>query len=225
MLKKSNLLIKSKPRARDSVATKASLLNAAQTVFAQQGFSGARIDDVAALSGYNKSLIFQYFKDKNGLYLAVIQRLRQKSDEDSVQTLAKLIDPTKPLTTVMFQKLFKASVAWSFSHLETEPEYLRLFIWEMAQGWHAFAHSDQQDESSKWGLELLRAGQKLGLVRKEIAAQTIMAQLTLMPLATLATIPRFANLYENYAHGDPQALRKQLQDQVTKSILRLALPD
>ena len=54
-------------RAHDAQAAREAILNAAEAVFAEHGFDGARIDAIAALAGYNKSLIFQYFDDKLGL--------------------------------------------------------------------------------------------------------------------------------------------------------------
>src|SRR6476659_1498290 len=59
-------------RARDAEASKAALLAAAEDIFARDGFEGARVDDIAHTAGYNKSLIFQYFGDKEGLYRQVV---------------------------------------------------------------------------------------------------------------------------------------------------------
>ena len=56
----------------DAEGAREAILNAGEEVFAEHGFDGARIDAIAKSSGYNKSLIFQYFGDKLGLYAAVI---------------------------------------------------------------------------------------------------------------------------------------------------------
>ena len=65
---------KRRGRMHDAEGTRDAILNAAEEVFAQHGFDGARIDAIAATAGYNKSLIFQYFGDKLGLYAAVVRR-------------------------------------------------------------------------------------------------------------------------------------------------------
>src|SRR5215510_41033 len=61
-------------RVHDAEGARQAILDAAEEVFAEHGFDGARVDVIAKVSGYNKSLIFQYFDDKLGLYAAVIRR-------------------------------------------------------------------------------------------------------------------------------------------------------
>lgn len=71
---------------RDAEATQAVILAAAEEEFAQHGFTAARTEAIAARTGVAKSMIYYYFKDKEGLYRAVLQR----SHTDLVQTLQKL---------------------------------------------------------------------------------------------------------------------------------------
>lgn len=52
------------------------LLDAAQRVFAERGFAGARVDAIASRAGVNKQLIAYYFGSKQGLYDAVTDRRR-----------------------------------------------------------------------------------------------------------------------------------------------------
>src|SRR5712692_4538474 len=66
-------------RARDAQRAREVILNAAEAVFAEHGFDGARIDAIAKASGYNPSLLFQYFGDKLGLYTAVLKRADQEA--------------------------------------------------------------------------------------------------------------------------------------------------
>jgi TetR/AcrR family transcriptional regulator len=58
---------------RDPDATKAKILAAAWHEFAQKGFAGARVDAIAARSGANKRMIYHYFGDKEGLFVAVLE--------------------------------------------------------------------------------------------------------------------------------------------------------
>jgi TetR/AcrR family transcriptional regulator len=52
-----------------------SLLDAARTEFAANGYSGARIERIAVAAGANKQLIFHYFGSKDGLYAAVVSHM------------------------------------------------------------------------------------------------------------------------------------------------------
>ena len=59
---------------RDAKPTRELILEAATIEFATKGIGGARVDEIAARSGANKRMIYHYFGDKQGLYLAVLER-------------------------------------------------------------------------------------------------------------------------------------------------------
>jgi AcrR family transcriptional regulator len=71
---------------RDAEATQAVILMSAEEEFAQHGFTAARTETIAAKTGVAKSMIYYYFKDKEGLYREVLKR----SHADLIQTLQKL---------------------------------------------------------------------------------------------------------------------------------------
>lgn len=58
---------------RDPERTRASILAAATAAFSARGLGGARVDDIARRAGVNKRMIYHYFGDKEGLYLAVLE--------------------------------------------------------------------------------------------------------------------------------------------------------
>ena len=58
--------------SRDAGATKARILTAAVTEFAEYGYAGARVDRIAAAAKANKSMIYVYFGNKDRLFDAVI---------------------------------------------------------------------------------------------------------------------------------------------------------
>ncbi len=55
--------------------TRATILKAALEEFAQEGVAGARTDEIARRAGVNKALLYYYFKDKDGLYAAALERV------------------------------------------------------------------------------------------------------------------------------------------------------
>ena len=59
-------------RHRGSVETRATILKAAEQVYAERGLAGARTDAIAAAAGVNKALLYYYFKSKEELYQAVV---------------------------------------------------------------------------------------------------------------------------------------------------------
>ncbi|MDG2991708.1 TetR/AcrR family transcriptional regulator [Candidatus Synechococcus calcipolaris G9] len=71
---------------RDAAATQAVILAAAEEEFAQHGFTATRTEAIAAKTKVAKSMIYYYFKDKEGLYQAVLAR----SHADILETVQKL---------------------------------------------------------------------------------------------------------------------------------------
>ncbi len=49
------------------------LLQAAAQVFAEHGFHGASLDEVAAAAGFTKGAVYSNFKNKEDLFLALIE--------------------------------------------------------------------------------------------------------------------------------------------------------
>ncbi|HBB31048.1 MAG TPA: TetR family transcriptional regulator [Cyanobacteria bacterium UBA8803] len=71
---------------RDAEATQAVILAAAEEEFAQHGFTATRTEAIADKTKVAKSMIYYYFKDKEGLYRAVLTR----SHADLLETIQKL---------------------------------------------------------------------------------------------------------------------------------------
>jgi len=61
--------------ARDPDGTQARILAAATREFAAKGYSGARVDVICRLAKANPRMIYHYFADKDGLYIAVLERV------------------------------------------------------------------------------------------------------------------------------------------------------
>ena len=62
------------PKTRIQARNEARILDAAQQVFAEHGFRGATVDQIAARAKMSKPNVHYYFKRKTDLYLAVLLR-------------------------------------------------------------------------------------------------------------------------------------------------------
>ena len=51
----------------------AEILSVATKEFADKGLAGARIDEIAAATRTSKRMIYYYFGNKDGLYVAVLE--------------------------------------------------------------------------------------------------------------------------------------------------------
>ncbi len=86
---------------RDPERTRAAILQAATREITSKGLNGARVDTIAAGAGVNKRMIYHYFGDKEGLYLAVLEATYASirsaelglnlSDLDPVEAMKKLV--------------------------------------------------------------------------------------------------------------------------------------
>jgi TetR/AcrR family transcriptional regulator len=77
-------------------ATREKLLAAATQAFVASGFSGARVDLIARAAGVNKAMIYYHFRDKEGLYQAVLVGLMAPVHEH-IALLANVTDPEQRL--------------------------------------------------------------------------------------------------------------------------------
>ena len=64
------------------------ILDASSAVFAEEGFSGARVDEIADRAGVNKAMLYYYVGNKRALYNAVLVRNFNRMDEALADGLA-----------------------------------------------------------------------------------------------------------------------------------------
>jgi len=63
------------PKQDVSEDRRAQILDAAAKVFSKKGFSGSRMDDIVEASGLSKGLLYWYFKSKDAIIVALLDRL------------------------------------------------------------------------------------------------------------------------------------------------------
>src|ERR1044072_6325922 len=54
----------------------AQMVAAAERLFSERGFHGVSMDEIAAVSGITKPMLYDYFGSKEGLFLACMERAR-----------------------------------------------------------------------------------------------------------------------------------------------------
>jgi AcrR family transcriptional regulator len=66
------------PRPNVSDERKSQILNAAEGIFTKKGFDEARMDDIADETGLSKGTLYLYFKSKDQLIIAILDRIIQR---------------------------------------------------------------------------------------------------------------------------------------------------
>jgi AcrR family transcriptional regulator len=106
---------------RDPERTRASILAAATEEFTAHGLNGARVDEIAKRSGVNKRMIYYYFGDKNGLYLAVLEEIYADIRNAEIRLHLADRDPVDAMREL---------VAFTWNYFIEHPEFLSLLSTE-----------------------------------------------------------------------------------------------
>jgi AcrR family transcriptional regulator len=81
--------------------TREYLLRAAAQVFAERGFHGASLDDVASVAGFTKGAVYSNFKGKDDLFLALLE-LRFEQEMRSLRAILEATeDPATQLPALV----------------------------------------------------------------------------------------------------------------------------
>jgi len=63
---------------RDAAASRQRIIDEAKALFFQKGYAATSMEELAAHAQLNKAMIFYYFKNKKGLYEAVMEQVLQE---------------------------------------------------------------------------------------------------------------------------------------------------
>ena len=85
------------PPPRGHEAKRASILDAAGSVFCREGFAGANIDLIAAEAGVSRQTVYNHHGDKQTLFQAVVRDLTERSNAGVFATLATFPDQPKDI--------------------------------------------------------------------------------------------------------------------------------
>lgn len=105
------------PRA----AREQQLLDVAERVFAEQGYSAASMDDIAVRAGVTKPVLYSHFGSKEGLVVACVARARGQLLEDTVAGIGDATDFEQQLRRgirAYFRFLDERHPAWAVLILE-----------------------------------------------------------------------------------------------------------
>lgn len=188
-------------RAHNAEGAREAILNAAEEVFAEHGFDGARIDAIAAAAGYNKSLIFQYFSDKLGLYAEVVRRIDREMTDLQPRVLAPLLmDETIATDPHKFRSLLETMARTLFDYLLAHPRLTRILLWEAAENWQTFMQIISQfpSEDAEQFEAILHKAHRAGLLRSDFAP---VIQLTMI-LQICMSYLSFTPLYQMVLPGE-----------------------
>ncbi len=150
-------------RKRDAAATREKLLQAALAEFCENGFSGARTAEIAERAECNIRMLYHYFGNKEGIYLAALELVYAELRTQEEQLDLLHLDPTEGMTLL---------VQFTFDHMLTHQEFINMVSIENIQQGRFLRQSDAVPKGAMPLVEsiktLLRRGQKQGVFRKQV---------------------------------------------------------
>jgi TetR/AcrR family transcriptional regulator len=104
--------------------TRQAILRAAEEIFAERGYAGARMDDVAAEVGIKRASMVYYFRDKHSLYVALLQDLYGELMEQYQRRLVA--------GGTARDRILDILRIWT-DHAIARPGSVRILMWESAR--------------------------------------------------------------------------------------------
>jgi AcrR family transcriptional regulator len=108
---------RTRERQRDPERTRQDILDVALAEFARYGYSGARVDEIAAKTRTTKRMIYYYFGGKEQLYIAVLERAYSGARDAERNLDVDHLDPVSAIRTL---------AELNFDHHESHPEFISL---------------------------------------------------------------------------------------------------
>ncbi|NEQ27519.1 MAG: TetR/AcrR family transcriptional regulator [Microcoleus sp. SIO2G3] len=192
-------------QVRDSEATKAQILDAAEEEFAQYGLSGAKTEAIAARTGVTKAMLYYYYGSKESLYQAVIERPAIQLMEKVQQMPLDDMCPTEALVAfakaaIAFEVAYPHRQAlWFNEAVQNKGEYFKRY-----GGWGANFRSL---------FNLLERGMAEGSFRQ--------MDIFLAGLMVIGVITFYFTTYENVKHlvpdrdlRSPEMVEKHTQEAI-----------
>ena len=153
--------MREKTRQREEALAK-QVLSAAEVVFSENGYSGARVDSIQELSGVNKRIIYKLHGNKEALYTKVLLGVYERLAECERGYMTDELDPVAAIRNI---------VRVSFGFLYENPTFVRILMWEnlnRAGAVPADVLVRLKSPSFDYIREQVRKGQQQGIFRTDI---------------------------------------------------------
>jgi AcrR family transcriptional regulator len=139
--------------SQDPEGVKRDILAVAKAEF-EKGLSGARVNDIAAKTATSKRMIYYYFKDKEGLYLAVLEaayaRIRGLEAELDLANLS----PKEALARL---------AGFTFDYHADNPDFVRLVMVENIHRGEHLARSKELPKMNPKAVSTIEAVYRRGV--------------------------------------------------------------
>ena len=178
-------------RTNDPEGNRRNIIEAATREFAENGFSGARVDKIAARTRTSKRMIYYYFGGKEGLYIAVLEEAYRK---------IRTIEATLDLTHQRPEQALRSLVEFTFDYQNAHPEFIRLVMNEnILHGVYVLRSKHIRRLNSaviELVRELLQRGQRAGIFRPDIDPVDLHMSISALCFFNVANRATFSTIFK-----------------------------
>ena len=150
---------------RDPERTRQNILQVAIEEFAQNGYSGARVDEIAAKTRTTKRMIYYYFGSKEQLYIAVLEYVYSVAREAERYLDVDHLDPVAAVRRL---------AELTFDHHESHPDFIKIVTAENVNRAEFIAKSkslpDLNTPAVSVAAQILERGYASGVFRRKVDA-------------------------------------------------------
>ncbi len=204
-------------REKAALATRASLLRSAIKIFAQYGLDGGSVDKISKAAKSHDRMIYYYFGNKEGLFVAVIEEIYKRFNVAESKLKLDLLDPLRSLEKI---------VQFILRYYRDHPEFVTLLnIENLHKGKHIGQANFRDYSSTAIGVidQVLATGAQTGVFTSQLKARDLymmIAALGYFYQSNRYTLSAF--LGENL---EAQSAFDQWENFVIATVLKTIAPD
>jgi AcrR family transcriptional regulator len=195
-----------KRRIQDPEGTRRNIVEIATDEFADKGFSGARIDDIAARTNTSKRMIYYYFGDKEGLFVEVLEQAYSR---------IRQIEATLELDHIEPESALRALVGFTFDYQNANENFIRLVMVENIHKGIHLARSRIIEEMNLSAIttlrDIYRRGRMAGVFRDGIDEVDLHMSVSALCFFNVANRATFSRIFKReMATPDALARRREI---------------
>jgi AcrR family transcriptional regulator len=169
----------------------AEILTVATQEFAQKGWAGARIDEIAERTRTSKRMIYYYFQSKEGLYVAVLEEAYRR---------VRSIEADLHLDDLAPEEALRRLVAFTFDHHAGNEDYIRLVMSENMNRAQFLSQSKSIQGMNVPALQAIKnlyeRGVRLGIFREGLAPIDIHATISALSFFNVSNRFTFGTIFK-----------------------------
>ncbi len=196
-------------------AVQRDILRVAMREFAENGLSGARIDDIAAKTATSKRMIYYYFGDKDGLYRKVLEEAYREVRSGEERLHLGDLAPADALRRL---------AEFTFDHHWRNPDFIRLVMIENIHHGLYLRHFELITQLNRAAISTVEAiyskGVDEGVFRAGLSPLAIHWQISALSFFNVSNRGTFSILFgdELFSEKGQAALRAQVSESVLRFV-------